>query len=696
MVTMINFPVAVRRLAILGALLAGEAGAAAPLPAAPLDLLSAGYPRAFFFRQAEESAASKKADFARWNRQYGALMGIMGKALDEEIVGRSVTTDFFTRFKHAHPSQAVLLHMNGNSRDPRYESRRFFGGHWLYYNGATITADVPSQAGEMIISVSDPTLFEADGGRRGRGVNDDIGLCVLDANGRPDWRESEHVELIAVDKAAKTIRVRRGLLGAKPRSFSAGRAYAAAHCGQEPGGSIGSRNRWMYNFATTCPRDAQGHNCADVAAAHLGELFGPGGQLAAFDGLEFDTTYNVPHALGKRTRGADCDADGRRDDGVINGVNVYGAGMIEFCRTLRATLGENKLILADGSFRTEDQQRATGLLNGIESEGWPNLQDKTVTDWSGGLNRQLFWRDYGRAPAFNYINHKFNEPGPGTAQEKRLTVAFNITRLVFAAAVCSDSAITYLLSPDGAGMKSSGVWDELVAGGKNQPGWLGRPLGPVLRLAQRAPDLFGGASATAWQDRLASDDATLAREGRALRVVARKDDAKQMSVVVRGLAVIGPDLFVKLTARGAPLKNHPPEMARLIHAQLRPIDGGTAPVRFMSWLSARDFTSGFYFNDVKATTVDVEFVFESAEPIWISGLTAHAAPDLVAREFEHGVVVANPSLHPHAFNLAALFPGRSFCRLQATPGQDSATNSGAAVDARLDLAAKDALFLLNQ
>lgn len=121
---------------------------------------------------------------------------------------------------------------------------------------------------------------------------------------------------------------------AAPLAFAAGRAYAAAHCVEEPGGSPNSRNRWLYNFSTTCPRDTQDRNCSDITAAQFHDLFAPGGSLATFDGVEFDTAYNVPHTAGKRARGADCYADGRRDDGVIGSVNVYGTGVIEFYRKL--------------------------------------------------------------------------------------------------------------------------------------------------------------------------------------------------------------------------------------------------------------------------------------------------------------------------------------------------------------------------
>ena len=52
-----------------------------------------------------------------------------------------------------------------------------------------------------------------------------------------------------------------------------------------------------------------------------------------------------------------------------------------------------------------------GVLNGIESEGFPNLSDWEMHDWSGGLNRHAFWDANARAPALNYINHKFNFQG---------------------------------------------------------------------------------------------------------------------------------------------------------------------------------------------------------------------------------------------------------------------------------------------
>ena len=123
--------------------------------------------------------------------------------------------------------------------------------------------------------------------------------------------------------------------------------------------------------------------------------FGDGGVLEVFDGLEFDVMFNQTHG--------DTDGDGDEDDGVIDGVNQYGIGVVQFARQLRDRMGDDFIIQGDGALGAggSRSQRAWGLLNGIESEGWPNLNDWEIADWSGGMNRHFFWRDNARPPALS-------------------------------------------------------------------------------------------------------------------------------------------------------------------------------------------------------------------------------------------------------------------------------------------------------
>jgi hypothetical protein len=122
----------------------------------------------------------------------------------------------------------------------------------------------------------------------------------------------------------------------------------------------------------------------------------------------------------------------------------------------------------------------------------------------------------------------------------------------------------------------------------------------------------------------------------------------------------------------------------------------TEPVRTMTWLGDRPFTSGFYFRDVRSETVDLEWVVEGPEPISIESIRVHAHADAIYREFEHGLVLANPSPRPYQFDLAGLVPGARFRRLQGSPEQDPAANDGTPVGPTLTLRPKEGLFLVRE
>jgi hypothetical protein len=659
-----------------------------------LRILGDEYPRVFFFRQAEGLAAQKGVSYQQWEKTFERLMGIEGKVLDEEVPGRSIRNiDFFTHFKQRHPRQLVLLHFNGNARDPRYESGHFFAGHWIYFNGARILSNVPAEEGQTDIHVNRPGLFKVNMGRY-RDRNEDIGLCALDDKGRPDWRRSEQVQLVSIDVKKKIIRVRRGCYGTKPRAFRAGLSYAAAHVIEGPWGKK-SHLLWYYNYSRHCPRDENGHTCADVLVEDLAELFGPHGALAAFDGVEFDV-LKWRCGGGLRGRGADCDADGKADAGLDGGVNLYGAGVVDFCRQLRERLGDNRLILADGM--SVNNQRAFGILNGIESEGWPHLSDRVIHDWSGGLNRQFFWDKNARPPVLNYINHKFNVPSGKPGVTKRADVPFSTHRLVFAAAAFTNSAICYSYAPRDDPDGLLGIWDEFRMGTENRLGWLGKPLGPAVHMAEHCPDLLEGKGSPISGELLRhvnGDGVTFELQNGTLKVTGANAGAPEIRFRLKDVPCDGPDLFISVTARGAAMREYPAEVARLTYVGAGANNQQVGKNRrFMTWVNGRDFDSGFYFSNVESNKIDLEFTIEGSEPLWISRIRVYAHPDAIYREFENGLVVANPSPRPYLFDLARLFPGRFFRRLHGSPTQDTVANDGSLVHGQLNLGPKEGLFLV--
>ncbi|HUW59791.1 MAG TPA: hypothetical protein VMZ06_02200 [Candidatus Bathyarchaeia archaeon] len=94
--------------------------------------------------------------------------------------------------------------------------------------------------------------------------------------------------------------------------------------------------------------------------------------------------------------------------------------------------------------------------------------------------------------------------------------------------------------------------------------------------------------------------------------------------------------------------------------------------------------------------IDLTLDVEGGEPVYLSGFRVYNAPDLVVREFEHGIVLANPSNHEHAFDLGGMFRGQIFRRIQAHPEQSPTTNNSKRVGTTVEIGPRDALFLIKE
>ena len=127
-------------------------------------------------------------------------------------------------------------------------------------------------------------------------------------------------------------------------------------------------------------------------------------------------------------------------------------------------MGDQKLIMADGGH--DLMQRGFGLLNGIESEGWPELARCGVRPLVGRSRSFLVLAGQPvRSSHFNYIRHGQSSRGP-----------WGRHRLAIAGAVFTGSGFSafagFPLPEAGEGV---GVFDELRQGTEGKTGWLGRP-----------------------------------------------------------------------------------------------------------------------------------------------------------------------------------------------------------------------------
>jgi len=665
------------------------------LPLSERVIFSGDHPRAIFFRRMERATMP----YEEWEDAYDDLMGFIGQALPDQMSDHidgipPQVAEYYRRFKARHPEQVVLLHVNGLSQVPTRRTMQDFPGHWLYFEGAKILADLPATTGQSTIKVSNTRLFTLKAGFE-RDRPDHIGLCALDAAGKPDWRKAEYVRLVSINQKDGTITVERGQFGSQPIAFRAGNGYAAAIVTHGPWNREKGELEWHYNFSTECPRDEKGRNAADMYVEYFTQAMGRGGPLENIDGVAFDVMYLTPQILGGqwRFRMPDYNADGKgepfRDD------TTYMAGQNEFYRKLRKALGKDYLLTSD--VQETDNQRAFGILNGGESENWLTHSDPLTKYWSSGINRNFFWEDRALPPTFNYLNHKFSPPNmpPRVIKTPFQPIPFNQHRLKIAAAVLCDAVVT-------SGRPASdrfGIWDELVQGKERKTGWLGKALGPAMRLASRAPSLLSSGIIS----QIKGENIRATQDGNSVRIESTA--AGEMRFEIRGIPVQGPDLTLFATIRAAPRKGHPSEHARLLLASA---DAKGLPLpefgnphlkednREYAFVDAKPFPVVFYFKNLKGHSVDVEFCLESNEPVWIESLAACAAPDVMYREFERGAVFANPGTHPYAFQLNELLPGRKYRRIQGTSQQDPATNNGKPVGDALELPALDAIFLVRE
>jgi hypothetical protein len=182
-------------------------------------------------------------------------------------------------------------------------------------------------------------------------------------------------------------------------------------------------------------------------------------------------------------------------------------------------------------------------------------------------------------------------------------------------------------------------------------------------------------------------------EEEGLVISSTDEDAGKLRFSIPEVVVSGKYLTLFINASCEKMGPYPKEIARLFWVEV-PEEEATQK-RHMGWANHKPFESVFYFRDIGTGRVDLHFEMDGTEDLVIHGLEAYAGGDLRCREFENGVVLANPTEEAVVFDLADLFPGHRFRRLQGSPEQDPLTNNGQAVtSSSIAVPGLDALFLV--
>ena len=440
---------------------------------------------------------------------------------------------------------------------------------------------------------------------------------------------------------------------------------------------------WLYNLSTLCPPDGSGRRLVDALLDQVASWFAPGGPLATLDGLQLDVFQLGMDARG----GVDADCDGAVDLAVKDGVDTYLQGQIQLCKGLRQILGADRYLITDSGVGQEPDPAS---VNGIEVEGFPSINDYDITRWSQALMTLELWRLRGVSPRLSYPLYKFAAPND-------YPVSFNRFRLTLAAALATNSAVSWFNDPGGSSLQPNDVvvWDELVAGTASQPGWLGAPRGETIHLAERKPDLLNGAGVSwskALTDTFTGPGVSFAVQSprNPVLVVTRRQPSTELSFTIPGRALNGPDVVLGLDLLAAPRPAYASTIGRKCTVKVAGSGGELAQTITVptTW-----FHAVLGYHDIGPGPIQITFTIDGDAPLRLRGLRMFAAPEAIARGFTKGAMFANPSRHEVTFDVAALFPGRSFTRITGNVDQDPVTNDGRGVGSTLTLGPLDALVV---
>jgi|GEM_PF-5891189 len=685
-------------------------------PLRELDIFKQGGPRFHSFRS--DSKGLRGYESAVING-HAKTLGAAPKMWNEELSMSAVNLPIMQRMGEEFPNKLILNHFNANSMKGQFSLKDYFSSaHFRYYAGSSTTANL--RANEETIMMEDTSNFLSESSRRigqknrrspereakleGLIYNDVIVIVPVFPNGLKDWKNSE----FAVIKEIKPDRliVSRGHFDTTPKNFRAG-SYVAPS--MTANGYIGEDDTlFRYNYSADCPKDENGMNCGDAMVKMFSDFFSRGGDGERFHGIMTDiwpwslgTPNEIIHdtnqidtefRLGRNERLVDANVDGIGDNGYdANGVNAFSLGVYDTARKLRKAFGDEFIFTADGN--SPSWPRITAFSNGTESEGLSWHSDGDYRRWANNLNIYPYWLERVQAKyPFLTIIPKVKVPEDAPHGEDH----YKYTRQRLAWAVCA------ILEVANAGQDET----EFTKGDEMEIGWLGKPVGPIIRPAMSSPDLLRGAGvslSTSFMNKWSSEQADILKNGNGLTIRHKTKDKglayEKMSFALNDITIPEGDLFFQFELMMEPFTYFPADVNRYITVT---VDGNKNRPDFskLRWQYATADRSGyrrvaFYCQSAGPATVTINIEAEGVEPLYIKNFTVHSAQDVLYREFEGGVVLANPSDTPHTFNLDKLFPGQRFKRLKGNDKEDPTNvNDGSKVSGNMELEPLSGIFLV--
>ena len=475
---------------------------------------------------------------------------------------------------------------------------------------------------------------------------------------------------------------------------------------------------------------------------------------AGLDGIQLDVapgTFQPKYVHFKDRRDIDVAIDITPtpqtvgDGGVVGHEDLFARGMFDHLVDLRAAIPDRIIVVDAGSVT---HQRATGrILSGVEAEYLGESSDDDFRMFSWGVNRTRLWTEANleseRELHWGVRKHKTGDLDVNDVDDDGDTaelapITFAHSRLLLGTftilgvgAVSIGPNASPSMADIGVGV-SFGIWDELRKGEDNELGWLGAPVSDILHPVRNRVDLLRGAGIDLTSASLMTSGFGSEEGGVAVSVGSDSPAPGVLQIDIveppfledhelkygRATVTIDEvpegDLTVFVTMWSEPMdgfEDHP-EVPRLVEVRahsngglVHPPSGGSDKIQYSKALvNSSPLDLSFTFRDVAEGDVQLEFVFEGSQPMYMARLTAHSGPDVLAREFENGAVIVNPSFESVDVNTRELFPNRRFRKIQtmevpSTFGKvplDDGVNDGSKVVDIVPLGATDGVFLVSR
>ncbi|MEY4769147.1 MAG: hypothetical protein RL637_1786 [Pseudomonadota bacterium] len=575
-------------------------------------------------------------------------------------------------------------------------------GHLLYKTGTLLTQDINPNDTQISVKElhrlindkqADKLLTQSEGKYA-------LTIYALNAAGKPDWSQAEHVVLQSVNKDSAVIQ--RGQWGTKPLAFKAGKAVVAAHMMFWSG-------QWQVNFSLHCPRGGKENlTGAEWYAREMAKVV----QQTRANGIQFDVGRWIWGA--PKNNHMDANNDLIPDYGYIEGVNSFGLGGQVFFKELRRVVGPDIFIQTDSNDAIGGV-RGWNYLNGVQLESFPATND--FERFSTAFNHLRSWTENVQSsPKFSYPFTKvptstyaqaYAPDGSSTDFRFRLGLAAaSMVGMPHPFAQANEAKLASDVNHGKVKLRADLFpWDEYHGGDLNDWKWLGKALAPAQ---QELGDLdkTNLLAKTEWQWVMDKDfvaDAQQTAEGASVNVQAIPAGIfpEKMWFGVSLLPknpvplVANTEYTLEFDARGGDFWHYAGQdfdhMPRALMINGAVTTANTkAPLSLLIDSEWRTYRLSFVA-DGSTNATPIFGVSEQIGSTEIRNIKLYqGGAERWSREFEKGVVLLNGTHRSWTVSLAK----NKYRYLKGS--QNPTLNNGQAIDSQVTVPAMDALFLVKR